>query len=47
VLLGHNEFPYQKNWKFDECHIAYWELIPYTKKVERSPPDKRQREGHK
>jgi hypothetical protein len=23
-----NEFPYHKNWKMDECHIAYWELAP-------------------
>ena len=22
------EFPFQKNWKMSECHIAYWELIP-------------------
>jgi hypothetical protein len=22
------EFPYQKNWKMSECHIAYWELTP-------------------
>lgn len=21
-------FPYQKNWKMTECHIAYWELCP-------------------
>lgn len=21
-------FPYQKNWKMAECHIAYWELCP-------------------
>ena len=23
-----NTFPYHKNWKMSECHIAYWELIP-------------------
>lgn len=22
------EFPYHKNWKMAECHIAYWELMP-------------------
>jgi hypothetical protein len=22
-----NEFPYHKNWKMDECHPAYWELL--------------------
>jgi 5-methylcytosine-specific restriction endonuclease McrA len=22
------EFPFQKNWKMSECHIAYWELVP-------------------
>ncbi|MBK9926055.1 MAG: HNH endonuclease [Anaerolineales bacterium] len=22
------DFPYQKNWRLDKCHIAYWELIP-------------------
>lgn len=22
------EFPYQKNWKMSECHIAYYELMP-------------------
>lgn len=22
------EFPFHPNWKMDECHIAYWELIP-------------------
>ncbi len=22
------EFPYQKNWKMTECHVAYWELTP-------------------
>mgnify|MGYP002349834636 FL=1 len=21
-------FPYQKNWKMTECHIAYWQLFP-------------------
>jgi hypothetical protein len=23
-----NEFPFQKNWKMSECHIAYWQLLP-------------------
>jgi len=22
------EFPYQKNWKMTECHIAYWHMYP-------------------
>lgn len=22
------DFPYHKNWKMSECHIAYWELVP-------------------
>lgn len=22
------EFPYHRNWKMDETHIAYWELVP-------------------
>lgn len=22
------EFPFQKNWKMSECHIAYWHLLP-------------------
>jgi len=22
------EFPYHKNWKMSECHIAYWQLSP-------------------
>jgi 5-methylcytosine-specific restriction endonuclease McrA len=22
------EFPFQKNWKMSECHIAYYELMP-------------------
>ena len=21
-------FPFHKNWKMSECHIAYWELVP-------------------
>ena len=21
-------FPFHKNWKFDECHISYWQLVP-------------------
>lgn len=30
-LMSHlmpNEFPFQKNWKMSECHIAYWQLLP-------------------
>jgi hypothetical protein len=23
-----SDFPYHPNWKTDECHLAYWELIP-------------------
>jgi len=23
-----DEFPFQKNWKMSECHIAYWQLLP-------------------
>lgn len=22
------EFPFHKNWKMSECHIAYWQLLP-------------------
>lgn len=22
------EFPFQKNWKTSECHLAYWHLLP-------------------
>jgi len=22
------EFPFHKNWKTSECHIAYWQLLP-------------------
>ena len=22
------EFPYHRNWKMDQTHIAYWELVP-------------------
>jgi len=22
------EFPFQKNWKMSECHLAYWHLFP-------------------
>lgn len=22
------EFPFQKNWKMSECHMAYWEFVP-------------------
>ena len=23
-----DEFPFHKNWKTSECHIAYWQLLP-------------------
>lgn len=23
-----DSFPFHKNWKMSECHIAYWELMP-------------------
>jgi hypothetical protein len=23
-----HEFPFHPNWKLDQCHLAYWELIP-------------------
>ena len=23
-----NEFPFHKNWKTSECHLAYWQLLP-------------------
>lgn len=23
-----DEFPFQKNWKMSECHMAYWEFVP-------------------
>ena len=22
------EFPFQKNWKMSDCHLAYWKLLP-------------------
>lgn len=22
------EFPFHKNWKMSECHLAYWQLLP-------------------
>lgn len=22
------EFPFQKNWKISDCHLAYWHLLP-------------------
>lgn len=27
-LLYPTEFPYHRNWKTDECHFAFWELVP-------------------
>ena len=27
-LMFPKEFPYQRNWKLDACHIAYWKLYP-------------------
>jgi hypothetical protein len=23
-----NEFPFHPNWKYNECHPAYWDLVP-------------------
>lgn len=23
-----DEFPFHKNWKMSECHLAYWQLLP-------------------
>jgi len=23
-----SEFPFHKNWKMSECHLAYWQLLP-------------------
>ena len=39
-----NEFPYQRNWKLDSCHIAYWQLHPtidHVVPVSRSGRDER------
>ena len=36
------EFPFHKNWKMSECHIAYWELVPtidHKKPVSRGGED--------
>ena len=33
-VLMKKEFPYQKNWKMSETHIAWWELIPTVDHVE-------------
>ena len=33
-VLMEKEFPYQKNWKMSETHIAWWELIPTVDHVE-------------
>ena len=36
------EFPYQKNWKMSECHVAYYELYPtidHIIPVSRGGPD--------
>ncbi len=27
-MLMPDEFPFHKNWKMSECHIAYWQLLP-------------------
>ena len=37
------EFPFHKNWKMSECHIAYWELVPtidHREPVSRGGEDK-------
>jgi 5-methylcytosine-specific restriction endonuclease McrA len=37
-----SEFPFHKNWKVSECHLAYWELLPtidHIKPVSRGGPD--------
>ena len=37
------EFPYHKNWKMSDCHIAYWELVPtidHREPVSRGGEDK-------
>ena len=36
------EFPFHKNWKMSECHIAYWKLVPtidHKKPVSRDGKD--------
>ena len=36
------EFPFHKNWKMSECHIAYWKLVPtidHKKPVSRGGED--------
>jgi hypothetical protein len=33
-LMMPNELPYHKNWKMDECHIMYWELMPTIDHIE-------------
>jgi hypothetical protein len=36
------EFPFHKNWKTSECHIAYWQLLPtvdHVIAVSRGGPD--------
>ena len=33
-VLMEKEFPYQKNWKMSETHIAWWELIPTVDHVD-------------
>lgn len=27
-LLMPEEFPFHRNWKTSECHLAYWQLLP-------------------
>ena len=41
--LMKKEFPFHKNWKMSECHIAYWKLVPtidHKKPVSRGGKDK-------
>ena len=40
--LMKKEFPFHKNWKMSECHIAYWKLVPtidHKKPVSRGGED--------
>ena len=40
--LMKKEFPFHKNWKMSECHIAYWKLVPtidHKKPVSRGGKD--------
>lgn len=41
-ILLPREFPYQSNWKTDECHFAFWDLFPtidHVVPVTRGGPD--------